>query len=102
MRVILSTCSPGEAEELLLSLLRERLVGCGNLIRGVVSRYWWEGEIASDEEVLLLMETTTDKAEAAVARREELHPYDVPKILTLDPVTTSAGYLGWLQSVTTD
>jgi periplasmic divalent cation tolerance protein len=81
MRVILATCSPSEADALLDALLRERLVACGNLIPGVQSRYFWEGEIQSDEEILMLMETTDENAPAAVARLRELHSYDVPKIL---------------------
>ena len=100
MRLILATCGPDQAEEVLVALLRERLVGCGNLIPGVRSHYWWEGEITSDDEVLMLMETTADLADAAMARLRELHPYDVPKILAINPESCDAAYLGWLQSVT--
>ena len=100
MRVILTTCSPGEADSLLDALLAERLVACGNLIRGVASRYVWEGEIQSDEEVLMLMETTDANAPAAMTRLSELHSYDVPKILALEPRDCAASYLGWLREVT--
>ena len=100
MRVILSTCSPSEADSLLDALLAERLVACGNLIRGVRSRYFWEGAIQSDEEVLMLMETTDENAADAVARLRELHSYDVPKILTLEPSACDARYLTWLRDVT--
>jgi periplasmic divalent cation tolerance protein len=100
MRVILATCSPAEADSLLDTLLSERLVGCGNLIPGVRSRYLWEGKIESDEEILMLLETTDENAAAAVARLSELHSYDVPKILTLEPRECEASYLAWLRGVT--
>lgn len=100
MRVILSTCSPAEADALLDALLAERLVACGNLIPGVRSRYRWQGEIQSDEEVVLLMETTDENAPAAVARLRELHSYKVPKILTLTPSAAEPDYLAWLVEAT--
>lgn len=100
MRLILATCSPDKAEPLLLALLEERLVGCGNLVSGVVSHYHWEGEICRDEEVLMLMETTAELAERAVTRCRELHPYDVPKIITINPEACDADYLAWLRGVT--
>ena len=100
MRVIFTTCSPDKAEELVLTLLRERLIGCGNLIPAVRSHYFWEGELCSDEEVVLLMESPADRAQEAIARLEQLHPYDVPKIVTLDPASCNPDYLQWLRSVT--
>jgi len=102
LRLILATCSPGQAEPLLLSLLRERLVGCGNLVPSVRSHYIWQGEIQSEEEVLMLMETTATLSRAAVSRLRELHPYEVPKILVLDPEQVDADYVAWLDRVVID
>ncbi len=100
MRLLFATCSPDAAESLLLTLLNEGLVGCGNLIPGVRSHYWWQGELCCDEEVVMLMETTEALASAAAARLKQLHPYDVPKIITLDPSDCDADYLTWLTSNT--
>ena len=100
MRLIFATCSPEEAEPLLVTLLEEKLVGCGNLLPGATSRYWWDGQIERDTETVMLMETTADLAAEATARLRELHPYDVPKIVVLDPERADAAYLAWLSSVT--
>ena len=100
MRLILTTCSRARAESLLLELLEERLVGCGNLVDGVVSHYWWNGRIERDDEVLLLMETAAECAERATARLRELHPYEVPKIVVLAPESAGASYVEWLRGVT--
>lgn len=100
MRLIFATCSPDGAEPLLRSLLEERLVACGNLIPGVTSLYWWQGEIERDGEVVMWMETTAALAQRARERLRELHPYDVPKIVVLDPADVDPDYLAWLREVT--
>ena len=100
MRILFATCSPDQAERVLRTLLEERLVGCGNLIPGVRSLYWWEGAICDDPEVVMWMETTAELAPRAAARLAEIHPYDVPKIVTLDPDGCNAPYLDWLRAVT--
>ncbi len=100
MRLIFATCPPGAAEPILKELLDEHLVGCGNLIPGVVSLYWWEDKIERDEEVVMLMETTTERVRQATERLRELHPYDVPKIIVIDPETVNEDYVAWLREVT--
>jgi periplasmic divalent cation tolerance protein len=100
VRIILATCSPDRAEGLAVQLLEEHLVGCCNILPGVRSLYWWEGELCRDEEVLMLMESAADRVEAATERMAELHPYDVPKIVVLDPEHCDPRYLAWLHSVT--
>ncbi len=100
MRLIFATCPPGPAEPILKELLDEHLVGCGNLIPGVVSLYWWEDKIERDEEVVMLMETTTERVRQATERLRELHPYDVPKIIVIDPETVNEDYVAWLREVT--
>ena len=100
MRLIFATCSPEGAEPLLRALLEERLVACGNLVPGVVSHYWWQGRIERDEEVVMLMETTAALVSEATTRLRELHPYDVPKIVVIDPESADPDYLAWLRSVT--
>jgi periplasmic divalent cation tolerance protein len=99
MRVIFSTCSPAEAEGLAERLLAERLIGCANLVPGVRSLYRWEGELCRDEEVVLLMETTADRIEAATERLRALHSYDVPKIIVIDPAGCDPEYRSWLEGV---
>lgn len=100
MRVILMTCPPDQAESLLGALLGERLVGCGNIVPTVRSMYWWEGKICRDEEALLVMESPEDRSEALYARIAELHPYSVPKIVSLQPAACNEPYVAWLRAST--
>lgn len=100
MRVIFCTAPPDAAPGLVRTLLEERLIGCANIIPGVRSMYWWEGAIQDDTEVVLLIETPTERLDAAIARLGELHPYEVPKIVALDPAAVNAPYVAWLRGVT--
>ena len=100
MKVILTTCNPKDANELVRQLLTDRLVGCGNIVRGVDSMYWWNGEIQNDSEALILMETTDERCSAAIHRLTEIHPYDVPKILSLEPTDSLDAYEQWLRQET--
>ena len=96
MKLIIVTTPEAEAVELLKALLEQNLVGCGNIVPSVRSMYWWDGAIQSDDESVLLMETTDEQLPAAMAAIEQLHSYDVPKILALTPAEVNESYLGWL------
>ena len=72
MKVILTTCNPKDAPELVEQLLGARLVGCGNILKGIDSMYWWNGEIQRDPEALILMETTDEQCKAAMHRLTEI------------------------------
>lgn len=100
LQVVLMTCPPDQAESILRALLERRLVGCGNIIPQVRSRYWWQGEICSDDEALVIMETTRDRLGALYAAIPELHPYEVPKVVALEPSACNDSYLAWLRDVT--
>ena len=100
VRVLLTTCPEDQAQRLLDVALGERLIACGNIIPGVLSRYWWQGALCSDTESLLLMETTADRLDAALRRLAAIHPYEVPKILAFTPVAGHAPYLEWVHAVT--
>ena len=100
MKLILSTAPEDAADDLVERLLNARLIGCANVVGAVQARYWWNGAIERDQEVVLLMETPDDRHAAAVQQLEHWHPYDVPKILTFDPQDANASYAEWLVSVT--
>lgn len=100
LRLLLMTCPPDQAEPLLATLLGERLIACGNIIPGVLSRYWWQGALCSDHEALVIMETAADRLPAAMTRLAELHPYEVPKLLALTPAEVHGPYLEWARAVT--
>lgn len=100
LRLLIMTCPEDQAQRLLETLLTEHLVACGNILPGVLSRYWWQGELAQDTEALVLMETTSDRLEPAMQRLAAIHPYEVPKILAFTPSAGHTPYLEWVHAVT--
>lgn len=100
LRLILTTAPPERAPELARTLLDAKLIGCCNLVPGVRSLYWWAGAIHDDAEVVMLMESPVERVEQAVERLAAAHPYEVPKILVIDPLSANAPYLAWLRDVT--
>ena len=96
MKVLITTASEEEAIKLVEQLLNERLIGCGNILPPMTSIYRWKGKVERDKEVMIIMETTTQMSELAFQRLQEYHPYDVPKIYTLEADKVSEAYLSWL------
>lgn len=78
--------------------MEERLAACCNRLPGVVSTYWWEGRLTSDEEALLIFKTRDDGVEALTRRLAELHPYDVPEIAVVDVASVNPAYAAWIDA----
>lgn len=95
--VVKITCPTREVADLLSTALVERQVAaCVNVVPGITSVYRWQGEICRDSEVLLLVKTDLEHAEALLAVVEDLHPYDVPEVLWTPVAWGSKSYLDWL------
>lgn len=96
-RVVLCTAPDAEVGETLADhLVRRRLAACVNLLPGLRSVYWWDGDVQSDAEVLLLIKSDVDHLEALIAAVRERHPYDCPEALALPVTEGLQEYLDWL------
>jgi len=100
MKLVMSTAPEGEAAGIAEKLLTARLVACVNFITGVRSRYWWKGALEEAAETVMLMKTTPELVEAAIARLIELHSYDVPEAVVVDIEGGNSAYLQWIADVT--
>jgi periplasmic divalent cation tolerance protein len=92
--------SEADAVALVRNLLERRLVACGTVVPAARSLYRWEGKVADEQEVLLILKTRTARLEALEAAFEELHPYQVPELLALPVASGNARYLAWLSAET--
>src|SRR5919112_3745051 len=99
--VVLTTlASADDAVALVRSLLDRRLVACGTVLPAGRSLYRWEGKIADEQEVVVVLKTTEGRVAALESAFEQLHPYRVPELLAL-PVTAGLGrYLCWIATET--
>ncbi|MFQ5416463.1 MAG: divalent-cation tolerance protein CutA [Myxococcota bacterium] len=102
VRAVLTTApDPETAATLARTLVNERLAACVNVVPGAQSFYRWQGRVAEDAEVLLIIKTQEGLTEALASRIKDLHPYDLPEVLVLAAVGGSATYLHWVESETT-
>lgn len=100
MRIVFVTCPPGRGADLLRTLVEERLVAGGNIVPQVRSIYRWKEKVCDEAEEAIWMETADSRVEAMMARLKELHPYEVPKILTFEPREGPPSYLAWVDEET--
>ena len=101
MRIILTTAPPEKAEDIVEQMVLGRWVACGNIVPSVLSIYRWKDEVCREPESVIIMETKAEKAAAAMTFLQEIHPYEVPKILSLRPEQVQAEYLHWVLQETT-
>lgn len=94
--ILVTAGSAAEAERIGRALVEERLVACANLAPAVRSIYRWEGKIADEAEVLLILKTRSERFAEVEARVRALHSYQVPEVVALEVTRASAPYLDWL------
>jgi periplasmic divalent cation tolerance protein len=98
--LVVTTVGDREAAlRLARALVDARLAACVQIVDGLRSIYRWQGAIEDATECQLIAKTPPSRAEALVARLRELHPYEVPEIVTLDG-RASAAYGAWLVAET--
>ena len=95
--VVLVTCPDmASARRVAEGLLKDRLAACINIVSGLKSLFWWKGRLEEADEVLLIIKTRLALVRDLIARVKELHPYEVPEVVTLPIVEGSDDYLAWL------
>jgi periplasmic divalent cation tolerance protein len=98
-RVVLTTVGLMEkAEQLAKALVERRLAACVNIVGPIRSIYRWQGAIEDQQEYLLIIKTTKERAADLEAAFAELHPYELPEHVELPITGGSAGYLEWLSA----
>ncbi|MGC3979670.1 MAG: divalent-cation tolerance protein CutA [Steroidobacteraceae bacterium] len=99
--ICLTTCPNNEiAAQLATALVEEQLAACVNELPGVRSTYRWQGKVHSDQEVLLVIKTTTARLPTLETRLKALHPYDLPELVAIPVCAGSTAYLDWVRQNT--
>jgi len=89
-------------ERIVRRLVDERLAACGNLVPGVASIFRWQGAVQKEGEILVLMKTRTAAVEPLFRRVSELHPYEVPELLSFPVGAGSQAFCGWVVDETAE
>jgi periplasmic divalent cation tolerance protein len=101
--VILVTCNDAEeARNIAELLLEQRLAACVNIVPEVNSSFWWEGEINTAEESLLIIKTGAKKLAEIVHSVKAVHTNTVPEIIALPIIGGNQDYLDWIDHEVAD
>ncbi len=98
-QIVLTTCPDSDsAQRIADALVGERLAACVNILPVMQSVYIWHGQIERGAEHLLVIKSRSDSYERIQARILQLHPYELPEVITV-PVTGGFNdYLSWLDN----
>ncbi len=80
------------------ALLDEGLIACINIGAPIASVFEWNGERGEGAECPTLLKTHASVLEVAIARLEELHPYEAPAVLGW-PCMAGKATSEWLGSI---
>src|SRR4051812_33867117 len=100
VQVTTTTDSRKEAAEIAKSAVTQRLAAGAQLVGPIASTYWWEGEIESAEEWLVVFKTTTERFDELAELIIDQHSYDTPEIVAVPVVAGSSDYLAWVSEQT--
>ncbi|NJM37568.1 MAG: divalent-cation tolerance protein CutA [Akkermansiaceae bacterium] len=77
-------------------LVEKQLAACVNLLPAVESIYRWEGNIETSTEILAIYKTTEAVFPEFEKSLSEIHPYQVPEIIALEPTQVAEKYRAWV------
>ena len=100
--IYITTPNVKEARDIAQNLLEKRLVACVNIVPGVESHYWWNGDICESTEALVFAKTTEEKTEDVISEVKEVHSYEIPAISVLKISDGNTDFLKWIENETGD
>ena len=98
--IYMTTETEADAERIGRALVGERLAACVNIVPGMRSMYWWDGEVRQSGETILIAKTRESLVERLTERVRELHAYDCPCIVSLAIDGGNPAFLDWIDAET--
>lgn len=80
--------------------VRDRLAACANVIGGMESIYWWQGNLEVSQETVLILKSRRDLLATLTENIKSEHSYEVPCIVALPIEDGNRDYLDWLLAET--
>jgi len=98
--VLVTASDKEEAKRLAREVVAQRLAACVNIIEDIQSIFWWQGVVADESEVLMMLKSTQTLFPSLVETVTKLHSYDIPEIIAIPIMAGSAEYLAWMEEET--
>lgn len=98
--VLITASSVKEAQRIADKLLGERKAACVNIVTGISSFFWWQGNIDSAMETLLVVKSREDLLPDMINLVKANHSYEMPEIIALPIAAGNPEYLEWIKRET--
>lgn len=99
--IVLTTCNSTDiATSIAEIVVNKKLAACVNIVNGVESVYQWQGKIARDQEILLLIKTRQSLFTQLQQVVQQMHDYELPEIIAVPITAGETNYLKWIESAT--
>jgi periplasmic divalent cation tolerance protein len=85
-----------EAKMIAETVVTEHVAACANIFEGITSIFEWEGKLCHENETVLILKTSADRADELTARIKALHSYDCPCIVALPIESGNPDFLRWI------
>ena len=94
--LVLVSCPVDKLDDIAADLVESGLARCINVVADVKSFYRWQGKLQQDKESLMLIKCHTDNYKRLESRILDIHPYELPEILTVSVSGGLQAYLDWV------
>lgn len=100
MKIVFCNCPENKAQDIAKKIVIEKLAACVNVSSPIKSFYYWDGKLCEDSEVTLMIKIRKEAFLELQKRIEELHPYDVPEIISINVEDSNKEYIKWVYEMT--
>lgn len=86
-----------DADKISNIIIKERLAACVNYFP-VKSVYVWKNKVEKDSEYMLMCKTTRNNFKKLKKKIKEIHPYELPEIISVNISEGDKGFLNWIKN----
>ncbi|MCR3755038.1 MAG: Divalent-cation tolerance protein CutA [Candidatus Westeberhardia cardiocondylae] len=95
--VLCTTPNKKYTNNIIKSLLKNKLATCITTIPNVISTYYWKNTIQKKTEEQLIIKTTKKLKKQIILNITKQHPYNTPEILFIPITDGNKEYLSWIK-----
>jgi len=98
--IVYVTAPIDEARGLAHAVVSRRLAACANVIPKMESIYWWNGELETGNESVVIFKTRRSLASALTDVVKAEHSYDCPCVIVVPIEGGNPDFLAWIDAET--
>lgn len=97
--LVFTTCPTRSiAQKLAQQIISKKLAACAQISSAIESHYVWKGRRTKTKEFSVCFKTTVKNGKQLEKAILEIHPYEVPEIISLKAHSVLPAYLRWIAS----